>query len=281
MTVSVIVPNYNHAEYLKQRIESILNQTYRDFDIIILDDFSTDNSKEIIDDFTSRFPNIRSYINKCNSGSPFIQWDLGVNLAKGEFIWIAESDDFAEPKFLEKTVEIMTSSENLGLVYCDATVIDEQRNIEYHASKEKAHLNKNKWLNNYINRGEDEVADYLFKGNTINNVSGVLFRKDKYIEAGKADLSMKFCGDWFLYLRILLISDIGYISEPLNNYRFHSGSTIHDYFNSNTYLKEIFRIDIFLIKKIRLSPLKYLLMTNSLIMTILRRMYHLFKKLLK
>jgi len=90
MTVSVIVPNYNHAEFLKQRIESILNQTYTDFELIMLDDFSTDNSSEIIDDFTARFLNIRSYYNKDNSGSPFAQWDLGVNLAKGEFIWIAE-----------------------------------------------------------------------------------------------------------------------------------------------------------------------------------------------
>jgi glycosyltransferase involved in cell wall biosynthesis len=107
MRVSVIVPNYNHAEYLKQRIDSILNQTYRDFELIILDDGSTDNSREIIDDYVSRFPFIISRFNEVNSGSPFIQWDSGVNKAEGELIWIAESDDFAETTFLEKTTSVM------------------------------------------------------------------------------------------------------------------------------------------------------------------------------
>jgi glycosyltransferase involved in cell wall biosynthesis len=105
--VSVIIPNYNHAEYLKQRIDSILNQTYKDFELIILDDCSTDNSREIIDDYTSHFPFITSYYNDINSGSPFTQWDSGVKKAKGEFIWIAESDDFAEADFLEKTNAIL------------------------------------------------------------------------------------------------------------------------------------------------------------------------------
>ena len=97
MKVSVIIPNYNHAKFLKQRIDTVINQTYRDFEIIIIDDCSTDNSREIIEEYASRYHFISGYFNTSNSGSPFTQWDSGVNKAKGEFIWIAESDDFAEP----------------------------------------------------------------------------------------------------------------------------------------------------------------------------------------
>jgi glycosyltransferase involved in cell wall biosynthesis len=274
MTVTVIIPNYNHAKYLKQRIDSVLNQTYRDFELIILDDCSTDNSRKIIDDYTTRFPYIRRYYSTCNSGSPFIQWDLGVNKAKGEFIWITESDDFAEPCFLEKTSAIMLNHENVGLVYCDSKVIDDQKKTESFTSKWKAPLHRSKWLNDYINSGKDEVSDYLFLNNTINNVSGVLFRKNKYIEAGFADHSMIFCGDWFLYIRILLISDIAYISEPMNNLRLHANSTFHNYFSSNTYLREIIRVHSFIIKQIRLTPKKKFLMVYFILHIIRKRLMH-------
>jgi glycosyltransferase involved in cell wall biosynthesis len=271
MTVSVIIPNFNHAKYLKQRIDTILNQTYRDFELIILDDNSTDNSRDIIDEYIHRFPDIRSFYNKTNSGSPFTQWNLGVENAKGEFIWIAESDDFADTRFLEKATELMLRNEKMGLVYCDAFVIDEKNNTEYRASKLRTNLHNKKWLNNYINSGKDEISDFLYKNNTINNVSGVLFRKNKFIEAGKADFKMKFCGDWFLYIRILLVSDIGYICEPLNTYRLHPNSSYNSYFSSNTFLSEVFRIYMFLIKNVRLSPKKYLIMLSNLFMTLLRR----------
>jgi glycosyltransferase involved in cell wall biosynthesis len=271
MTVSVIIPNYNHAEYLKQRIESILNQTYTDFELIILDDCSTDKSLEIIEDYTKRFPSIRSYRNEINCGTPFSQWDHGVELAGGEFIWIAESDDFAEPQFLQKATEIMISHKNIGLGYCDSRIIDEKKKSEYLASDEKSYLNSIKWHNNYINNGRDELSEYLSKNNIINNVSGVLFRKNKYIEAGKADKKMRFCGDWFMYIRILLISDVAYIAEPLNSYRIHANSTIYEYFSSNTYIKEVIRVYLFLLKNIRLSPKKYFLMLKFLTAIVLKR----------
>ena len=95
--VSVIVPNYNHASYLRQRIESIINQTYQDFELIILDDCSTDHSKEIIESYRNH-PRVNQIVyNTENSGSTFKQWNKGVELAEGECIWFAESDDWCEP----------------------------------------------------------------------------------------------------------------------------------------------------------------------------------------
>ncbi|HET6990511.1 MAG TPA: glycosyltransferase family 2 protein, partial [Bacteroidia bacterium] len=98
--VSVILPNYNHARFLEQRIKSILSQTFRDFEIIILDDCSTDNSREIIDRYRSDEKISHVIFNETNSGSAFSQWKKGIQSASGTYIWIAESDDFCDPDFL-------------------------------------------------------------------------------------------------------------------------------------------------------------------------------------
>ena len=100
MNVSVIIPNYCHARFLNQRIDSVLNQTYSDYEVIILDDCSTDNSREIIESYRNH-PKISHIVyNEKNSGSTFIQWEKGFELARGEYIWIAESDYVARSTFL-------------------------------------------------------------------------------------------------------------------------------------------------------------------------------------
>ncbi|WP_029037680.1 glycosyltransferase family 2 protein [Salinimicrobium xinjiangense] len=103
--VSVILPNYNHALYLQERMDSILNQTYRNFELIILDDASTDQSHEILEKYRDHEKVTQFLINRINTGSPFVQWKKGLELARGEIIWIAESDDSCESNFLEVQVQ--------------------------------------------------------------------------------------------------------------------------------------------------------------------------------
>src|SRR5258708_26242203 len=99
--VSVIIPNYNHAQYLSKRIDSVIHQSYKNIEVIILDDCSIDKSKDIIEKY--RFhPLVKKIIyNESNTGSPFLQWKKGVEVASGEWIWITESDDYSSPIFLE------------------------------------------------------------------------------------------------------------------------------------------------------------------------------------
>lgn len=93
--VSIIIPNFNHAAYLEQRIESVLKQTFQEFELILLDDSSTDKSWEIMMHYADH-PLVSHCIrNEINSGSPFKQWKKGFDLAKYDLIWIAESDDFS------------------------------------------------------------------------------------------------------------------------------------------------------------------------------------------
>lgn len=123
--VSVIVPNYNHARYLKARIGSILNQTFQDFELILLDDCSTDNSAELLQSYADN-PHISHIVlNDRNTGSPFLQWQKGIGLAQGEYVWIAESDDTAQPDFLSTTVAVLDRHPQAALCYTGSRLIDE------------------------------------------------------------------------------------------------------------------------------------------------------------
>ena len=252
--VSVIVPNYNHAPFLEQRLDSILNQTHRDYELIILDDCSTDGSRDIIRDYQARFPFIRTYLNDRNSGSPCKQWDKGVLMAEGQYIWIAESDDFASPEFLEKMTPVLEKNRNIGLVCCDFARVD-IRGQDVSSRSAWSSGTGERWRSDYINSGREEIAECLCTCNTIPNVSGVLFRKTSYIDAGLADAGMKYCGDWFFYLRLLLGSDIAYVADQLNFFRYHDGSTCNRYYIDPNYLQEVMEVYDFIIKNISLPSL--------------------------
>lgn len=97
--ITVIIPNFNHAKYLRERIDSVLNQTYNNIEVFLLDDCSNDNSKEILMSYESS-PLVKGILlNEENSGSTFRQWQKGFELAHGEYIWIAESDDYCDLHF--------------------------------------------------------------------------------------------------------------------------------------------------------------------------------------
>ena len=114
-SVSVIIPNYNHAPFLKERIDSVINQHYDNFEVIILDDCSKDNSREVIEQYRNH-PKVKHIVyNEANSGSTFIQWHKGFRLAEGEYIWIAESDDVADLDFLAKLTAAINGDKSITI----------------------------------------------------------------------------------------------------------------------------------------------------------------------
>lgn len=134
MLLTVIIPSYNHGYFLKQRIDSVLNQIFQDFELIILDDCSTDNSKEIIEMYRGNEKITQIIYNDANSGSTFLQWKKGIELAKGEYKWIAESDDYSHPQFLE-TVLKNFSEKRCSVVYCQSDRVDENNIVTDWATK--------------------------------------------------------------------------------------------------------------------------------------------------
>ncbi len=237
--VSVIIPNYNHERYLKQRIDSVLSQTYQDFEVIILDDKSTDNSNEVIELYRSRPKVSKIVYNEINSGSTFKQWNKGIRLAEGELIWLAESDDDASPFFLEEMVARFNQNSTLGIVYCDSYYMNEDSE-----KLQCTHIWKNerfatdRWSKDFFNIGIDEVNNFLIYHNVIDNASSALFKKQALFDAGLADESFRYAGDMHLYMKVLLLSNVAYISKPLNYFRDHLVNTSKESFkNGSKYLE--------------------------------------------
>jgi glycosyltransferase involved in cell wall biosynthesis len=217
--VSVIVPNYNHAPYLHKRLDSIYDQTYRDFEVILLDDCSTDNSREILVSYQGK-PNTIFVPNESNSGSVFYQWQKGVSLARGEYIWIAESDDFASPDFLRKLVTVLDEHPEVGLVYSQSWLVDSQDVILGDARCWTNDLDSQRWSNSFINDGRDEIMRFLVYKNTIPNASAILIRRSALEKSGGViGQPFRLCGDWLQWIKILAVSDLGFVPECLNYWR--------------------------------------------------------------
>ena len=213
-TVSVIIPNYNHAQYLRQRIDSILQQSYSNFEVIILDDCSTDNSKQIIESYRSN-PNLSHIVyNTNNGGTPFKQWNKGIELASGDWIWIAESDDYAEPEFLEKLMEQALLHTTVGLLYCTNHWVDESGIKVLPTLKDKP-------IDVY--NGKEYILNKMLYENEIPNVSSTLFRKNLYPHIDTTLYEhMKLCGDWFFYILLSEQADVLALNKAYSNYRLHN-----------------------------------------------------------
>lgn len=218
--VSVVIPNFNHAKFLRQRIDSVLNQTYKNFEVIILDDCSDDGSDSIINSYTNHPLVVHVLKNEFNTGSPFLQWKKGIELAMGEWIWIAESDDYADERFLEVATTAIEKHPSAGLFYCDSKIVTGQGETdETFAALKNKKFNTERWSNDYFNNGISELEDYLLEGGTINNTSAVLFNKRILENVNPFDLSFRYIGDMYAFVKVLAVSDVAYVAECLNFYR--------------------------------------------------------------
>lgn len=213
-TVSVIVPNYNHAPFLRQRIESILNQTFQDFELILIDDCSTDGSREIMESYRND-PHV-SHITygEANSGSAFRQWDKGIAMAQGEWIWVAESDDYAEPTFLERIMNEVTKAPDCSLAYAATWWVDGQGDKLWE-TPDSDQVN--------VYPGKDFIKQKLAVCNSIANVSECIFRRDKF-RPGESHRyeHMRLCGDWLFYVLLAKQGSVVEVEKPLSYYRQHS-----------------------------------------------------------
>ena len=215
-TVSVIIPNYNHAPYLKQRIESVLGQTYQDFELILLDDCSTDGSRDIMEAYRSNPHVIHIVYNENNSDSAFRQWNKGIELVKGDWIWVAESDDYAEPIFLERMMNEVAKVPDCVLAYSATWWVDQQGNKLWETPYSDQ-------VNTYS--GKDFIKQKLAVCNSIANVSECIFRRDKFRPAESHRYEhMRLCGDWFFYVLLAEQGKVIEVEEYLSYYRQHQSN---------------------------------------------------------
>jgi glycosyltransferase involved in cell wall biosynthesis len=240
--VTVIVPNYNHSAYLEKRLSSIFSQTYRNFDVVLLDDCSTDNSRAILEKYRQKYPSItRLELNEKNSGNVFFQWKKGMALADAGLLWIAESDDYCDPDFLEKLVPYF-EDESILLAYAHSIFVDEdgsRHNFTF--EKYLADVSQEKWNHSYVETAHNEVKTALGLRNSIPNVSSVVFRKPDAampLLNDPAWLGMKICGDWVFYLHLLRGGRLAYNRETNNYFRIHEASSSKKTHTQDVYYQE-------------------------------------------
>jgi glycosyltransferase involved in cell wall biosynthesis len=255
--VSVLVPVFNQEKFVEIRIESILNQTFRDFEIIILDDASGDATCELARRF-EKYPQVRIIRNPENSGSAFRQWKKGLAAARGEFVWIAEGDDYCEPDFLHELLPFFNDPA-VALAFADSIRVDGKGISlgDYQAYYEQ--LDFNHWKMDYAIPGVMEINYGLGAKNTIPNISAAVFRKSAVTDGMLDSLNdFRFSGDWFFYVQLIKGRKIAFRSRKLNFHRKH-GETLTHRFNENradrqVVLDEASRIHRFILNNYLLVP---------------------------
>lgn len=242
--VSVIVPNYNHSNYLTRRIESILQQTYENFEIILLDDASSDNSCKILRGYAGHSKVSHLIENKENSGNTFAQWAKGVSLATSEFIWIAESDDWADPEFLENMVPLLEGDDSLDAAFCRSRKVDQNDQDlglwkdHFTVSIEDDHRVK------YLT--SSSLIDVMLDGNCIPNASAVLLRRQAFSLLDDEIKTYRLNGDWIFWIKVIESGRICYCPKPLNWFRSHSANVRSRVESTGKNLLEYLRVIRFL-----------------------------------
>lgn len=246
--VSVIIPNYNHARYIDKRILSILCQTYKNYEVIILDDCSTDDSVERIEKYKNDSHISTIIVNEKNTGVPFKQWHKGMLLAKGSLIWIAESDDLCEPDFLETLVKAIDKDDKCVLAFCKMIAFTDEGE---------------KWVRTPTNLEEGFynsrlfISNFLASQNSIVNASGVVFKKEMALKVDSQYMTLKGVGDWMFWVELAECGSIAYIDNGLSYFRQHANNMTKSNVlsGSNTYDQK--QILDYIISKGYIDSMKY------------------------
>ncbi len=222
--VTIIIPNYNHADYIVQRLESIRQQTYTHWEAIIIDDASTDHSVDIISEYLQKhnFP-VKAFIkHEKNSGSGYLSWQKGIALSDSEYIWIAETDDYCDRNFLEVMVDNLDKNQNASLCFSGTTYVNEKGKTLYNSSKRTQSLNV---PNNTSKVFEGYMLISKLPLNTyITNASSVLFRTPAK-EVPDFIFSHKQSSDIFFWTYLVNGNHFIHHNAYLNYFRQHQKST--------------------------------------------------------
>ena len=255
-TISVVIPNYNYSDYLIQRLYSILNQTYKISEIIILDDCSVDNSRQLIDKFESDVKNyikIAKIYNEKNSGSAFMQWKKGFELATCDYVWIAEADDYCDKNYLKFVIKPCLKKNNIVLSYSDTSFIDSNGKVIQKSVINQIDFSKSgHWDKKYLNNGVSEFSEYEYLNCTIANVSSCIMKKSDFNYEFELSSKYKQAGDWLFYANIMRKGDVSYCNKTLNYYRIH-GNNVTSITSKKNHFDEIKRIHKFFDDKYGLS----------------------------
>jgi len=220
--VTVLVPSYNHGRYIRERIESIVNQNYTNIELIVIDDRSDDDSHEIISKLQEKYK-FQYFRNHWNSGTPFSAWERICTLASGEYIWICESDDVAEASFLETAVASFVAEPDAVIFYCSSLIINEASETIGHTDSYFHDIWKEtRWDSDFVADGLDELLKFQLRGQTVPNMSSALFATNAFKAAFTPFLMhLQLTGDWLFVGDVLKRGKVVFKHKALNRFRKH------------------------------------------------------------
>lgn len=205
--VSVIIPTFNRSELLKKAIESLEKQSHQNLEIIIIDDFSTDNTAAIVAEMTDdRIIYLKHEVNKGGSEAR----NTGLRRATGNFIGFLDSDDQWLPEKIEKQLEKFNDEPDVGVVYSGVQVVDEN----------------NQPTRKIIPEYRGDILSKLLEFNYIDTTSSVLVRKEVLDQIEGFDAKLPSCQDWDLYIRLAQVTKFDFVTESMVLFYHHSGERI-------------------------------------------------------
>lgn len=212
--VSVIMPSYNYEEYISEAIESVLEQTFVDFELIIIDDASKDNSKKLIQLFDKKNTKIRSFFHKENKGLAKTVNEC-IKKAKGKYISYFSSDDIWSKEKLEKQLKILEKNEDL-IVWSEGLIVDAKSDFTGELFTQ---------IHSALNRKKSgDIFEELLKNNYICGQS--LIYKRENLKNVRFDEDLKYLGDYKFLVDLAKEYMFYFIPEPLVMYRIHGRNTI-------------------------------------------------------
>lgn len=220
--VTALIPSFNHGNYIEQRIESIVNQSYSFIELIVIDDRSEDNSDVIITRLQKKY-GFRYIRNEKNSGTPFAAWEAVLSLATGDYLWICESDDFAETNFVETAVNALVANKNAVLFYCNSWVVDSQgERVDHTETYFRDIWKEQRWESDFVTDGYQELIHFQLRGQIVPNMSSALISRSAFGCAYTPFLKkLKLTGDWLFIGNVLHSGDVIFCKQTLSNFRRH------------------------------------------------------------
>lgn len=238
MKVSVCIPVYNGARYLGEAINSVLNQSFADFELIVIDDCSTDRSDLIIRSFNDQ--RLRYEQNTVRLGL-VENWNRCLKLSNGEYVCIFHQDDVMAPENLEKKVRALNAGSQVGLAFSAYEEIDSGGNLIGKFPVDDSDRDR-------IQNGLKSF-EHLFSGINIIGCPTVVARRECYDKLGGFDSRLPLTCDWEMWLRIALFYQLAYVDEPLLRYRWHDGNETNRFVNNLDGLKQNFLAKSFVLDK--------------------------------
>jgi len=236
--VSIIVASYNHAEYLEQRIASLFNQTYKDIEILVIDDKSTDDSLTVLRKYEGK-ENYTLISRESNGGWVEVS-NQGAELAKGEYILFGNCDDFCEPDLIEKLVMGLQKFTAANLAFSRSKLVDANGAFLGTDFSHRERAFRKRCTSDVFIPGVD-MKKFLLHSCVIPNLSAALIRRDSFLVMGGFSKDYLVCCDWDLFFKLANTGGFFYVSEPLNDFRQH-GSTIRSTVKNKIIVAEYFRL---------------------------------------